>query len=373
MKYYIIAGEASGDLHASNLIREIAKKDPQAQFRAWGGELMKAAGATLVKHINELAFMGFSEVIINIRTILANIRFCKKDILQYNPDVVIFVDYPGFNLRIARYCKENQFKTVYYISPTVWAWNKSRIKAIKRDVDKMMVILPFEKAFYDKHSYPVEFVGHPLLDALDLHDGAKPQTDLFKHKHSLPDKAIIALLPGSRKQEISLMLPPMAAAAARFPQYQFVVAGTSAHSPEYYQQFLGKSKIPVLYGQTYPLLQNAYAALVTSGTATLETALIGTPQVVCYKAGFFSYQIAKRLVDLKYISLVNLIMDEQVVTELIQEDLNLPRLQSELEAITLDQKNRRRMIDKYAILREKLGGRGASEKAAEIVVSFANQ
>jgi lipid-A-disaccharide synthase len=368
MKYYIIAGEASGDLHASNLMKEIAAKDPDARFRAWGGDLMQKEGATLVKHINELAFMGFTEVLLNIRTILGNIRLCKNDILSWQPDVVIFVDYPGFNLRIARFCKENGIKTVYYISPQVWAWNKSRVKVIRRDVDKMLVILPFEKDFYKSYSFEVDFVGHPLLDALNQE---KPtELDDVRKKHGLSDKKIIALLPGSRKQEIIRMLGPMAATAEHFPEYQFVIAGVPAHSPAFYHKYLGGKEIPVIYGQTYPLLRIAHAALVTSGTATLETALIGTPQIVCYKAGLISYQIARRLVDIKFISLVNLIMDEEVVKEVIQHDFKTQTLVAGLNDLVNNSEIRKNMVENYAKLRGKLGGSGASEKAAGIITRF---
>ncbi len=370
MKYYIIAGEASGDLHGSNLIREIKNKDADAEFRAWGGDMMKKEGAILVKHINELAFMGFVEVLINLSRILGNIKLCKKDILDYQPDCVIFIDYPGFNLRIAQFCREKGIKTVYYISPQVWAWNKSRVKKIRRDIDKMLVILPFEKEFYQQYNYSVDFVGHPLLDALKTHVAGE-EFSAFTSKHELPDKKIIALLPGSRKQEISRMLPVMAATASHFPQYQFVIAGTRAHTQAYYQSFLpGKTNLPVIFGETYALLQHSHTALVTSGTATLETALIGTPQVVCYKAGHLSYHIARKLVDIKYISLVNLIMDQQVVREMIQEECNTKNLVSELKNLTENSDFRKTIIENYAILRQKLGGSGASEKAADIIVDF---
>ncbi len=370
MKYYIIAGEASGDLHGSNLIKEIKNKDAEAAFRAWGGDLMKQEGAALVKHINELAFMGFAEVLMNLSTILGNIRLCKRDILEYKPDCVIFIDYPGFNLRIAQFCKENGIKTIYYISPQVWAWNKSRVKKIRRDIDKMLVILPFEKDFFLQNHYEVDFVGHPLLDALKSHIAGE-EFSHFTRKHQLPDKNIIALLPGSRKQEISRMLPVMAATAMHFPQYQFVIAGTRAHTQDYYQGFLPENtNIPVIFGETYALLQHAHAALVTSGTATLETALIGTPQVVCYKAGYLSYQIARKLVNIKFISLVNLIMDKEVVREMIQGECNPKNLVNELKNLTENSESRKTMTDNYAILREKLGGSGASEKAATIVVDF---
>jgi lipid-A-disaccharide synthase len=372
MKYYIIAGEASGDLHASNLMKALKFSDPDADFRAWGGDLMHEQGATLVKHINELAFMGFVEVLLNLSTILKNIKLCKKDILQYKPDAIIFIDYPGFNLRIAEFARKNNFKTIYYISPQVWAWNKSRVKKIRRDIDKMLVILPFEKQFYEGYNFLVEFVGHPLLDALDV----QPDIDSFPEfieKNKLPDTPIIALLPGSRKQEISKMLPTMCKASDHFPKYQFVIAGTRAHSDEFYRKYTNERNLPIVYGQTYNLLRNAKAALVTSGTATLETALIGTPQIVCYKASPISYFIARNLVDIKYISLVNLIMNEEVVKEMIQGDFNTPKLVSELKRITSDQKYRITVMEKYAILRKKLGGSGASVKAAKAIFSFLNE
>jgi len=369
MKYYVIAGEASGDLHASNLIKAIKKKDNDAHFRTWGGNLMKEQGAEIVKHIDDLAFMGFTEVIKNIRTILKNIRFCKKDILTYNPDAVIFVDYPGFNLRIAKFCKDKQIPTIYYISPTVWAWHKSRIKQIKKNIDKLLVILPFEKDFFEKHNYSVDFVGHPLLDALE-NERINIKAEELRKKNNLINKNIIALLPGSRKQEISKMLPVMAKIAKSFPQYQFVIAGTPSHNEEFYQKFSEGVSIPVVFEETYPLLKSSFAALVTSGTATLETALIGTPQVVCYKTGSISYQIAKRLVDIKFISLVNLILDKEAVTELIQYDFNETLLSEKLKEITEDQNIRNKILSNYAVLRQKLGDGGASEKSAGIIYDY---
>ncbi len=369
MKYYIIAGEASGDLHGSNLIKYLQQKDPGCLIRAWGGDKMQAQGAILVKHINELAFMGFVEVAKNIRTILSNINFCKADILAFDPDAVIFIDYPGFNLRIARFCKASKIKTIYYISPQIWAWHQSRIKAIRRDIDKMLVILPFEKDFFARHNFEVDFVGHPLLDALSESQSSESNED-FLTRNGLSTKPIIALLPGSRKQEIVRMLPVMASIVAQYPHFQFVVAGTMAHTPDFYKQNMGNELLTVVFGETYSLLKNALAALVTSGTATLETALIGTPQVVCYKTGDFSYQIARRLVKLKYISLVNLIMDEKLVSELIQNELNPQRLARELDIISLDENKRQLLAVKYDQLREKLGGKGASEKAASIIHSF---
>jgi lipid-A-disaccharide synthase len=369
MKYYLIAGEASGDLHASNLIKSIKQRDPDAKFRAWGGDRMQKEGANIIKHINELSFMGFAEVLLNLSTILNNIKFCKTDIIDYQPDVVIFIDYPGFNLRIASFVRKQNIKTIYYISPQVWAWHKSRVKKIKRDIDKMLVILPFEKDVYLEHNYDVEFVGHPLLDALKKINYI-PEAE-FRNKNNLDkDNPIIALLPGSRKQEISKMLHVMCEVSDIFPGYQFVIAGTTAHSEDFYKQFTEKRNIPVVFDQTYNLLRNSYAALVTSGTATLETALIGIPQIVCYKANTISYQIARRLVDLEFISLVNLIMNEEVVKEMIQNDFNITNLVKELKEITENDYYRAEILEKYKLLRKKLGGTGASAKAAETIIEF---
>jgi lipid-A-disaccharide synthase len=372
MKYYIIAGERSGDLHASNLMRELRKKDPLAEFRAWGGDMMKSQGADLVKHIDELAFMGFVEVARNLPAIMKNFRLCKKDILKYKPDAIIFIDYPGFNLRIAEFAKKNNIPSIYYISPQVWAWHKSRVKKIRRDIDLMLVILPFEKDFYDQHNVQVSFVGHPLLDA--LHEYKKNlSSSEFRKENRLSDKPLIALLPGSRSQEISRMLTVMSSIAEKFTDYQFVVAGISAHSMAFYQKFLKAPNVKLIFEQTYALLYNSDAALVASGTATLETALIGTPQIVCYRAGTLSYFIAKQLVDIKYISLVNLVMDKQIVRELIQSDFNVDSITTELNTLLSDLKKRNEMLRNYDLLKEKLGGVGASENAAEEIVKFLNQ
>jgi lipid-A-disaccharide synthase len=365
MKYYIVAGEASGDLHASNLIRELKKKDPQAEFRCWGGDMMKAQGAVLVKHYRDLAFMGFTEVAMNLRTILANIELCKTDILSWKPDVVILVDYPGFNLRIAGFVKEKGFRVFYYISPAIWAWKQSRVHKIKKSVDKMFTILPFEKDFYKRFDFDVDFVGHPLLDALQH----SQENDLTVHT----EKPIIALLPGSRKQEISRMLPVMLAVRKQFPEYHFVLAGAPSITKEYYESIIAGDKVEVVYGQTYKLLRQSFAALVTSGTATLEAGLFRVPQVVCYKAGSISYHIAKRLVKIKYISLVNLIMDKPIVTELIQDDFNETRLALELRKITTDTANRERMLKELDELKVKLGGPGASERLAGLMVNYLNE
>ncbi len=367
MKYYVIAGEASGDLHASNLIKEIKKLDANAQFRAWGGDLMAAQGATIVKHIRELAFMGFKEVIANLPTIFKNIRFCKEDILQWKPDAVIFVDYPGFNLRICQWAKENGFKTIYYISPQLWAWKENRVEKIKKYVDEMLVILPFEEEFYLKHNYKVDYVGHPLLDVVEDYQ----PSDIEGVDES---KTLIALLPGSRKQEISRVLPEMIKAAELFStdKYQFIIAGAPSIHKEDYETIIAGSNIKVVYGKTYSLLKQADAALVTSGTATLETALFGVPEVVCYKGGGTSYWLAKRLIKVKYISLVNLIMDRPIVKELIQSECNPANMAAELKKLIENKDYRAEMIGHLNELKTKLGGKGASGRAAKIVVNFVN-
>jgi lipid-A-disaccharide synthase len=369
MKYYIIAGEASGDLHGSNLMKGIFQEDNTAEIRFWGGDLMQNTGGKLVKHYRELAFMGFAEVIMNLRTILNNIDICKKDILEFQPDILIFIDYPGFNMRIAKWAKLLNFKTHYYISPQIWAWKENRIKAIKRDVDKMYVILPFEKDFYEKkHGFQVEFVGHPLIDAIQ--NRTKTDSETFKKENNLSEKPIIALLPGSRKQEIAKMLSEMLSVVNDFPEYQFVIAGAPSQEYSFYEQFLKKDEVKFISNKTYDLLSIAHAALVTSGTATLETALFKVPEVVLYKGNWISYQIAKRVITLKYISLVNLIMDKEVVTELIQDDCNSKRIKEELTKI-LDSDYRKTILNHYEALEKKLGGIGASNKTAHLIVSEA--
>ncbi len=366
MKYYIIAGEASGDLHGSNLMKALQREDPQADIRFWGGDLMQSAGGTMVKHYRELAFMGFIEVIFNLKTILGNIKFCKHDIEQFKPDAIIFIDYPGFNMRIAKWAKQRGIPTHYYISPQIWAWKENRIAAVKRDFDKLYVILPFEKDFYEnKHHFPVEFVGHPLIDA--IHNRVeKSQTD-FIRENELEDKPIIAILPGSRKQEITKMLSVMLSVANDFPDFQFVIAGAPSQERALYEPFLKNKQVHLLANKTYDLLSHASAALVTSGTATLETALFKVPEVVCYKGSWASYQIAKRIITLKYISLVNLIMDREVVTELIQDDCNTKKIKTEMQKL-LDPDYRKKMLADYDLLEEKLGGTGASEKTARLIV-----
>lgn len=366
MKYYLIAGEASGDLHASNLMHAILKEDPQAEFRFWGGDLMQAVGGKLVKHYKELAFMGFVEVLANLRTILSNISFCKKDILAYQPDAIVFIDYPGFNLQIAKWAKKEGFPTHYYISPQIWAWKEGRIKNIKKYIDQMYVILPFEKSFYeDKHQYPVHFVGNPLIDAIANRE--KISLKDFQKKHRLPEKPIIALIPGSRKQEISKMLHIMLEVVKDYPNYQFIIAGAPSQDSEFYEKIIGDRSVSLLFGETYNLMEVAHAALVTSGTATLETALFKVPEVVCYKGNPISYFIARRIINLKYISLVNLILDKEAVTELIQGDFNVKNLKGELNKL-LDPNSRAKIIKDYQYLEQALGGEGASAYTAKLLV-----
>lgn len=366
MKYYIIAGEASGDLHGANLIKALKNEDADADIRFWGGDLMESAGGVLVKHYRDLAFMGFVEVFMNLRTILKNIKFCKKDIEKFNPDVIIFIDYPGFNMRIAKWAKQKGIPTHYYISPQIWAWKENRIKDIKRDVDKMYVILPFEKDFYEKkHNFPVEFVGHPLIDA--IHNRKTTSREDFLKENNLEDRPIIALLPGSRKQEIKKKLTVMLSVVKDFSDYQFVIAGAPSQDYSFYKTFLKDENVSFISNKTYDLLSHSEAALVTSGTATLETALFKVPEVVCYKGNRISYEIAKRIITLKYISLVNLIMDREVVKELIQNELNTKNLKSELQKL-LNSEYRKNLLHQYDLLEEKLGGNGASEKTAKLII-----
>ena len=366
MKYYIIAGEASGDLHGSNLMKEIFKQDKTAEIRFWGGDLMQNVGGTLVTHYKERAFMGFVEVLMNLSKILGLIKFCKKDIQSFQPDVIVFIDNSGFNLRIAKWAKQHSFRTNYYISPQVWASRAKRVVTIKQTIDEMFVILPFEKTFYQKYNYPVHFVGHPLIDAIADRKQVKEST--FRSTNNLSNKPIIALLPGSRKQEISKMLAIMLQMVADFESYQFVVAGAPSQDFAFYQKIIGQQEVAFINNKTYDLLSVSYAALVASGTATLETALFKIPQVVCYKGSAISYQIAKRIITLKYISLVNLIMDREVVKELIQYDFTAKNLKKELTKI-LDEPYRKKMFEDYYELEQKLGGKGASEKTAKLIVS----
>jgi lipid-A-disaccharide synthase len=377
MKYYIIAGEASGDLHGSNLIREIKKKDSAADIRGWGGSLMTEAGAKIVKDYRDLAFMGFTEVIRNLPTILKNIKFCKSDILRFDPDAIIFIDYPGFNLRIAEWAHQKKYKTIYYISPQVWAWKESRVRNIRNNIDKMLVILPFEKAFFQRWNYETTYVGHPLVEVIEQFKRSPEATRLpemfmaggLPVNPSLP---LVALLPGSRKQEILKKLPVMLEASRAFPDYQFVVAEAPGLDSSFYDEII--KNYPRAFrvkNQTYSLLVHSQAACVTSGTATLETALFSVPEVICYKGSNISYQIAKRLIKVKYISLVNLIMDKPVVKELIQDEMNVENIVAELKKLLSDENTRNQIKRDYADLHSLLSQDGnASEKTAELIVRF---
>ena len=371
MRYYIIAGEASGDLHGSNLIKELKKVDTIASIRCWGGDLMQQQGGDLVKHYKDLAFMGFLEVVKNLGTIMKNLRFCKEDILRFEPDTLVLIDYPGFNLRIAEWAKQQGIRVVYYISPQVWAWKENRVKIIKACVDKMLVILPFEKDFYKKWDYEVEYVGHPLVevvekekeDASEIHPAADSP---------LNQKNIVAILPGSREQEVQKKLPIMLEASRHFPDHHFIVAKAPSLNDSFYDELMrDHPKVRSVRNKTYSLLMHSQAALVTSGTATLETALFDVPQVVCYKGSVISYQIARRLVKIKYISLVNLILDKPVVKELIQNDLTVENIRMELEKLLHDASVLQRMHQDYRALWTLLSESGnASAKAARSIFDF---
>ncbi|MEI7489935.1 MAG: lipid-A-disaccharide synthase [Bacteroidota bacterium] len=368
MKYYIIAGEASGDLHASNLIRELKALDRQASFRCWGGDLMQQQGAVIVKHIRDLAFMGFMEVVAHLPEIMGNLRFCERDLVQYNPDVLILVDYPGFNLRVAKYAASRGIKVFYYISPQVWAWKPSRVKVIRKYVEHMFVILPFEQEFYRRYGVYTDFPGHPLLDV--IHEGmVLKDRNAFLKDNGLGDKPLIALLPGSRKMEIKSMLSVMLEIIPSFPGHQFVIASAPSVKREFYTSLVGRAEVGLVSGQTYDLLSHSVAALVTSGTATLETALMNVPQLVCYKGNPLSYQIARRLVKVDFISLVNLIAGRQVVKELIQDDFNPQKLAAELKQL-LEPGMQKDILEGYGRVKALLGGRGASGRTASKIIQY---
>ena len=369
MKYYIITGEASGDLHASNLMKELKNEDAQADFRFLGGDLMQAQGGEMVKHYRETAFMGFVTVLKNLKAIRANFTLCETDLLAYAPDVLILVDYPGFNLRMAAFAKKHGIRVHYYISPKIWAWKESRVKKIKAHVDRMFTIFPFETEFYKKHNYEVSFGGNPLLDAIENRENKDESFDHFVERNQLDAKPIIALLAGSRKQEIERILPVMLKVADRFPNYQFVVAAAPSITKEFYASVSKVSKLRFVYGQTYDLLQQSKAALVASGTATLETALLRIPQVVCYKmsGGSLAYRLGKMLLNIKYISLVNLVVDKFVVKELIQQYCNPKAISSELDLILNDEAYRSQMLANYEDLSKHLGGAGASSRFAKMI------
>lgn len=369
MKYYIIAGEASGDLHGSNLVASLRTQDPEAKIRAWGGEKMRRNGANVVKNYHELAFMGFVEVLMNLRTILKNFSFCKKDITEFNPDAIILIDYPGFNLKVAKWAHQKGYKVFYYISPQVWAWKHRRVYKIKKVVDKMLCILPFEKKFYDSYNVDCQFVGHPLLDEIAKVNPVD-KNKFYKSNRLNPKKEIIAMLPGSRKQEVSRMLTVMLDVVKQFPNYQFVIACAPSLPVSYYKEIIGdKANVRLVVNRTYQLLQLSSAAMVTSGTATLETALFDVPEVVCYKANKVSYIIARQLAKVRFICLVNLIMDREVVKELIQNDLTANNVANELKSLLASSKRQKKLLEDYEELKSVLGNAGASDKAAEIIIA----
>ena len=355
MKLYIVTGEPSGDLHAANLVHELKLYTSILKIRAWGGDRLIAEGIELAKHIKDTAFMGLWDVLKNLRTIKSNLDFCKQDILDFKPDAIILVDYPGFNLKIAQFVKQESIKVFYYIPPKLWAWNKGRISKIRKHVDELLVIFPFEVEFYKKNGIKVTYVGNPLLDEIKKGN--------FKLTYQAK-KPIIALLPGSRKQEIDRILPQMLKVVNGFPTYQFIIAGTNSFSKEYYQSFIKTQNVGLVFDETYGLLFNATAALVTSGTATLETALFNVPQVVCYKTNWITYILAKNLIRIKYLSLVNILMDKLVINELIQSDLHQQNLLQELELVLCKNEN---IILAYKKLKELLNKEGASKNAAEFI------
>lgn len=370
MKYYILAGEASGDLHASNLIKEIGRIDPQAQFRGFGGDLMEKAGMTVLKHYRDMAFMGIVPVIMNLRTIKKNFKFCEQDLLAFNSDVLILVDYPGFNLRMAKFAKAHHIRTFYYISPKIWAWKQKRVYRVKAYVDEMFTILPFEEEFYRKFNYKVNYVGNPLLDAI-LEKKTTPDYPRFYDENKLEHKPILAILPGSRKGEISVLLPAMLEAASRFHEYQCVIAGAPNMGAEFYKPFLKTHTAPIIWAKTYEILIHSRAAIVSSGTATLETAILNVPQVVVYQLTpnwLFKY-LKKYFLKTRWVSLVNIILQKEAVTELIQSDFTLENIVRELEKIVHDPVNEKRMLDDYRHMMTLMGEKGASERAARLMVS----
>jgi lipid-A-disaccharide synthase len=369
MKYFLIAGEASGDLHGSNLMKGLIEVDNEAEFRFWGGDLMEKVGGELQMHYKDTAFMGLLTVILNLKTIFSNLAKCKQDILDFSPDVIILIDYPGFNLRIAQFAKQNNIKVFYYISPKIWAWKESRIKKIKAFVDKMYVIFPFEKDFYKKHKYPVEFAGNPLVDAIDKRENKEESFETFIKRNNLPSKPIIAILPGSRKQEISYILPLMLNIKKHYPKHQFVIAAASAIDQEFYDSIINIEDVSKLYNETYEILQQSEAALVTSGTATLETALLNIPQIVCYKfrGGGAFYNFAKLFLKVPYISLVNLIMNHEIVKELVQQYFTEKNVKNELDQILFNTDYRNKMYADYEELRSKVGSPEASKRFASLM------
>lgn len=369
MRYYVLAGEASGDLHASNLIKEISLLDGDAKFRGFGGDLMEKAGMTVLKHYRDLAFMGIVPVILNIRTIKKNFRLCEEDMLAFKPDVLILVDYPGFNLRMAKFAKAHGIRTFYYISPKIWAWKEERVHKVKAYVDDLFAILPFEADFYRKYNYPVNYVGNPLLDAI-LERKTAPDFPKFRNENKLTEKPILAVLPGSRKGEISVLLPIMIEAAAQFPEYQCVIAGAPNMGGEFYQPFMKGKQVPIIWGKTYEILIHSRAAIVASGTATLETAILNVPQVVVYRltpSWLFNF-LKFFFLRTKFVSLVNIILEKEAVKELIQWNFTLKNVVQELKNILNDPENVKRMLADYHVMMVKLGEPGASKRAAEMMV-----
>lgn len=376
LKYYIIAGEASGDLHGSNLVKAIKRAAPTSVIRGWGGDKMQAAGMELIKHYRDLAFMGFIEVVKNLKTILKNLKSCKEDILSFQPDILVLIDYPGFNLRIAKWAKQHHIKVVYYISPQVWAWKENRVKMMKQCIDQMLVILPFEKDYYkNKWNWDVTYVGHPLIEEINKKKETTSDLIIKNQTGEINNKPVIALLPGSRKQEIEKKLPVMLEVSKVFPEYQFVVAQAPSLNTSFYEAFTNKyPNVSIVNNRTYDLLMQSRAALVTSGTATLETALFGVPEVVCYKGSEISYQIAKRVINIKYISLVNLIMNKEVVKELIQRDMNVESVANELNLLLNDKQKQNQLQEDYLKLTNLLSAEGnASDKAAAIIIKLTTQ
>ena len=370
MKYYIIAGELSGDIHTSLIIRHIKSKDKQAVFRCWGGDNMKKEGGELVRHIKDLAFMGFFEVLLHLKTVLNNLKFCKKDIIRFNPDALILTDYPGFNLRIAKFAYKHNYKVYYYVSPQVWAWKKNRIKTIKKVITKLFVILPFEKEFYKQHNVDVMYYGNPLLDEIAEFRQRKDNRDKFIEDNELQDKPVIALLPGSRKQEIDKILPLQMKIIEKYEdEFNFIIAGVTAQREEVYKKHIDKTKVKIIFDNTYNILNIAKAAVVASGTATLETALFNVPQVVSYRSSWLSYIIATYIVKIKYVSLVNIIMKKKVVTELLQYDYNEKNILTEFEKIVYDRDYIKSMKEDYRELEKLLGDKGSSERMAEYIVT----
>jgi lipid-A-disaccharide synthase len=375
MKYYLIAGEASGDLHGSNLMHELKKADPSAEFRCFGGDLMEAEGGRLVKHFREMAYMGIVNVVLHIRTIARNMRFCQSDILEYRPNVLILIDYPGFNLRMAKFAKKNNIPVFYYISPKIWAWKEYRVKEIKAYVDEMFTILPFETEFYKKYDVEVHYVGNPTMDAVAKFYSSPVTKDEFLSNNNLDSRPVVALLAGSRKQEIKNMLPVMKKAAFCYPEFQFVVAGVHFVDPRLYQKIL-KNSIPVIYNQTYELLQNAHTALVSSGTATLETALFEVPQAVLYKVegGWLIQVIMKKFfLKIKWASLPNLILNKEAIREFIQVDMTFKNIKEELHRLFYEEGYREKIIDDYKRLKQQLGQHGSSGRAARLMVQLLKQ